>query len=184
MAQTLENTDECILPSSKSADCPDGIVQFDPTNTKEYTESTSETTIECIKGFYSEEMNKTTDREFSYEILERQILKCIKDRDFPFREELRDEITQNVIHIFKTYYDYYYCTFGEYHPILSNYAMNGVIDRLFFGTELTDCGVLDTEMYDVLIEKHFMTNYSNCDYNICHFMTDGIRDNRYYETCY
>lgn len=48
---------------------------------------------------------------------------------------------------------------------------------------LQDCP-LDVDSYRAMIDKHFQTEYAGCDYNICHFMTEGIRNNRFYETCY
>ena len=56
--------------------------------------------------------------------------------------------------------------------------MNGVIERFFGGSDIVEC---DPEIYFALIDKHFATYYEDCDYNICHFMTDGIRQNRAYE---
>lgn len=55
-------------------------------------------------------------------------------------------------------------------------------EALQSGSDMADDMVPET--YAKLIEQHFKTQYDNCDYNICHFMTEGIRNNRYYETCY
>ena len=43
---------------------------------------------------------------------------------------------------------------------------------------------LDVDMYRDMIDKHFQTQYQNCDYSICHFMTEGICNNRFHESCY
>lgn len=72
--------------------------------------------------------------------------------------------------------------FHQEHPRLSSKAMDSVIQALQSGSDMADD--MDPEIYAELIEQHFKTRYDNCDYNICHFMTEGIRNNRYYETCY
>lgn len=52
------------------------------------------------------------------------------------------------------------------------------------GTDLVP--EIDYDIYKAMIDRHFKIKYKNrkCDYNITHFMTEGIRDNRYYETAY
>lgn len=72
--------------------------------------------------------------------------------------------------------------FHQEHPRLSSQAMDSVIEALQSGSDMVDD--MAPETYAELIEQHFKTQYDNCDYNICHFMTEGIRNNRYYETCY
>ena len=42
---------------------------------------------------------------------------------------------------------------------------------------------VDIFVYAPMIDRHFKTQYDNCDYNICHFMTEGIRYNRFSEAC-
>jgi hypothetical protein len=41
----------------------------------------------------------------------------------------------------------------------------------------------DTAIMDMM-EQHFKTKYKNCDYNILHFMSDGVRIRRMYEVAY
>lgn len=73
-------------------------------------------------------------------------------------------------------------TFQEEYPRLSAPAMNRVIEALICGSE--NAPNVDLDTYKAMIGQHFKTQYDNCDYNICHFMTEGIRNNRFYEACY
>ncbi len=41
----------------------------------------------------------------------------------------------------------------------------------------------DPDAYYAMIDKHFQTQYQDCDYNICPFMSEEVRNNRFYETC-
>lgn len=43
---------------------------------------------------------------------------------------------------------------------------------------------IDPDCYEDMIDKHFRTQYRNCDYNINHFFSGRIRELRFYETCY
>lgn len=181
VAQTHENNDECKLPLSTSAELHDGKMQDALTNTKEYTDTSTNTSIECIK-WYQTEKSFDTATFLSYEILEKQIVKCLNELGYSETED--KETVKKVIHIVEYYYDAYENTFGATHPVISNKAMSGMLDRLISGSEKTSDYRLDTEVYETLIDKHFRTQYKNCDYNICHFMTEEIRNNRFYETLY
>lgn len=62
--------------------------------------------------------------------------------------------------------------------------MDDVVTAIQCGTDVIEDESLNVDMYRAMIDKHFQTQYKNCDYNICHFMTDGIRNNRFHEVCY
>lgn len=166
---------------SKVQELHDGECKVGPTNTKDYTDTSTNTSIECIK-WYQTEKSFDTSTPFSYGILEKQIVKCLNELGYSETEDR--ETVKNVIHIVEYYYDAYENTFGETHPVISNKAMSGMLDRLVSGSEKTSDYRFDTEVYEALIDKHFRTQYKNCDYNICHFMTEEIRNNRFYETLY
>ena len=88
----------------------------------------------------------------------------------------------NYVKIIKCYYSAYMSKFHHEHPRLSSKAMDSVIEALQTGSNMVDD--IDPDMYKALIAQHFKTQYDNCDYNICHFISEGIRNNRYYETFY
>lgn len=152
------------------SDCTDGTGQNEHTNTIEYTETTSETSFKVLNG----STLKRGTTFFDWSILEKQIIKSCHKHDIT-------DCTQ-YIEIIKYYYSAYMDTFNQEHPRLSTAAMDNVVSALWTGTDIVDD--MDIEVYQPMIDKHFQTQYSNCDYSICHFMTEGIRDNRYYETGY
>ncbi len=149
----------------------DGTHQNGATNTIEYTETTPKTSFKVLQG-----VTPKRSTPFDWSILEKQIIGACNRTDA--------EDPQPYIGIIEYYYQAYMNTFHEEHPRLSNKAMDGVIAAIQCGTDLIKDNQLDVNMYHTIIDKHFQTQYKNCDYSICHFMTEGIRNNRFYETCY
>lgn len=113
---------------------------------------------------------------YNLNILEKQIKKSCR--------ELGIENSAPYIEIIAYYYTIYQQTFGREHPPLSTKALDSVIVAIRDGTDMLQDCPLDVDCYHAMIDKHFQTEYADCDYNICHFMTEGIRNNRFYETCY
>ena len=151
----------------------DGSVQNEQTNTIDYTENT----FNVLNGLTLEQCNKqfpVKQNSFDWCILEKQIIRSCHKLGI---QNYADYVT-----IIKYYYSMYMTTFHKEHPRLSNPAMDSVIKSICSGSELVDG--TDPDMYEALISQHFKTQYDNCDYNICHFMSEGIRNNRFYETCY
>ena len=152
----------------------DGECQNDTTNTIDYTE----TTTEKIKGLNGAELKQfhapSTTTHFNPSILEKQIIKSCH------KQGITDH--SDYIAIIEHYYSMYKATFHKEHPRLSGPAMDGVIKSICYGSDMVNG--TDPDMYKALIARHFKTQYDNCDYNICHFMSEGIRNNRFYEACY
>lgn len=113
---------------------------------------------------------------FNHWVLEREITKSAQNCE----GKVNDEEFVNVINIIKYYYQKYRSVFGEEHPRINQKAMDGVVGRLLSGTDYIDS--IDFKMYQEMIDKHFRTQYKNCDYSICHFMTEGIRNFKALET--
>ena len=149
----------------------DGTHQNGTTNTIEYTETTPKTSFKVLQG-----ATPKRSTPFDWSILEKQIIGACNRADA--------EDSQPYIDIIEYYYQTYMYTFHEEHPRLSSKAMDGVISAIQCGTDLIEDERLNVNMYRTMIDQHFQTQYKNCDYSICHFMTEGIRNNRFYETCY
>lgn len=82
------------------------------------------------------------------------------------------------------YLNKYAKVFKEYHPELKAEYWERVINDLFINpvSAMVD---KDIDVYEVLIDSYFETEFvKGCDYNILHFATSGIIDNRYWETSY
>ena len=146
-----------------------GAYQNGTTNTIEYTEITPKTSFKVLQGATAKRSTP-----FDWSILKKQIINSCN------RLAVTD--TQSYIDIIEYYYQSYMNTFHEEHPRLSNKAIDSVIEAIQCGTEMVPD--IDVETYHAMIDQHFQTQYKNCDYSICHFMTEGIRNNRFYETCY
>lgn len=150
-----------------------GTHQNEQTYTRDYTETTTEK-LKVLKGSAPKHSTATSRKPFDWSILEKQIIKSC--------HKLGIQDCSDYVEIIRCYYSAYMSKFHQEHPRLSSKAMDSVIQALQSGSDMADD--MDPEIYAELIEQHFKTRYDNCDYNICHFMTEGIRNNRYYETCY
>ena len=92
--------------------------------------------------------------------------------------ELADE-TQSAIEIFRYYYMMYKQKTGNPHPRLNDKTMTDVLNNFISGSdEVMEC---DTELYEMMIDKHFKNNYGmDIDWSIRHFMTEDVRNKLYY----
>jgi hypothetical protein len=86
--------------------------------------------------------------------------------------------------------EYYLSLYEEFreseHPRLKQEQWDHVIENMFYVTN-PDYGIdfdLDESSVMDMMEQHFKTEYKNCDYNILHFMSDGVRVRRMYEVAY
>lgn len=173
------------LMDGSSCSLPMG--QYDPSNTRDYTKTTTETSYnvhgESTNRFDSHTDDRFADFEekeilhngndFNVGIIRKEVIAACRN----FGVEDTHEI-ENALCVVEYYLESFKNAFRENHPFISQKAMNGVIERFFGGSDIVEC---DPEIYFALIDKHFATYYEDCDYNICHFMTDGIRQNRAYE---
>lgn len=152
-----------------------GTHQNEQTNTIDYTKITTER-IKGLKGISSKSSKQNAKTPFNPSILEKQIIKSCH------AHEIQD--CSPYIDINKYYYSRYEKTFGREHPRLSAKAMDSVIDSFLSCSDNLDGLEYDPEAYYAMIDRHFQTKYQDCDYNICHFMSKEVRNNRFYETCY
>lgn len=153
-----------------------GIPQNEVTNTREYnnTENTTENSFNILLQGATPERSTVVSKKFDWDILDKQIIGSCN------RIGVTDP--ESYIEIIEYYYFVYMNTFNEEHPRLSKKAMDSVVEAIYFGTDLVN--EIDIGVYHDMIDKHFQTQYENCDYSICHFMTEGIRNNRFFETSY
>ena len=115
---------------------------------------------------------------FSFEYFKMLLKKAYEDSN-------TDMSYEDTEAIFNYYFTTYEKTFNKPHKNLRLETIKNIIQRLsycerFYNKEFD----LDLESYKIMIDKHFKTQYYNCDYSINHFMSGDIRVNRFYETCY
>jgi hypothetical protein len=133
-------------------------VQNEQTNTIDYTENTTETSFKVLEGATLK--RNTAPIPFNNSILEKQILKACNKNDITDLSPY--------VKIIEYYYAAYNKAFNEEHPRLSESALDTVVSALSSGTDLVQ--EVDFDMYRDMIDRHFQTQYTYCDYNICHFM--------------
>lgn len=94
---------------------------------------------------------------------------------------------EEVLHVFRYYFETYEMIFDEAHPAISIAQITRIIEKMPFILEEdaeSHEASISLEGYEAIIDQHFATKYRNCDYNINHFFSGMIRNLRYYETCY
>lgn len=94
---------------------------------------------------------------------------------------------EDVLGIFRYYFETYELVFGEAHPMISLNQAASIIEKMPYMLDESEFGglsgdELDPEQYPTLIDQHFATNYKNCDFNINHFFSGFIRNYRFFET--
>lgn len=164
----IEDMRKCHIVTMDVPQCHNPSCQVDPTITIEYVPKSSSKNLKVLNGSMLEHRSV-----FNWDILEKQIIKSCNNQGI--------QDYSAYIDIIQYYYSVYMETFKKEHPRLSESAMNTVVDNLYAGTDLIQD--VDIDIYHAIIDQHFKTQYTNCDYSICHFMTEGIRNNRFYESC-
>lgn len=90
---------------------------------------------------------------------------------------------EEVLQVFRYYFETYELIFGEAHPMISIDQIARIIDCMpfiFDGGKMID---IYPDEYETIIDQHLNTKYmAGCDYNINHFFSGRIREMRYYET--
>lgn len=79
------------------------------------------------------------------------------------------------------FFDLYEEVFGDEHPYIKIEKLSGVSLEIESFMAENDT---DLEAMEVIIRKYFNTPFDNCDYNICHFASQDIMMNRFYEELY
>ena len=165
MLQSLETQESVKMTQWKVSKCTNGKCQNDTTNTIDYTENTTKEYVKC-KMVQNSKSVCTSD--YSYEIVIKQIKKICRNLDIEEEVPLRTILY---------YLESYEKNIGKHHPKMQNKYYQRVI-------EFIDSNIYCFEEYEVFIDKHFEdTSYGKpIDYNMLHFFTDGIIENRYHET--
>ena len=89
------------------------------------------------------------------------------------------------INVFRYYYERYREVFRKDHPHISSDTVSWILEALPVArSEDGDELYLSPDEYPQLIDAHFETKYSRCNYSIAHFMTGKIRFLKYYEAVY
>lgn len=131
------------------------------------TETTSESTEKNNNGFHSGEI-----KTFAFSFLDYRE-KCLE-------EEIAPDIILAVEYYLMAYEEY----MGQVHPNLKIEQWEQVIENIMVGRGRYHDFDFDLGNLEDIIDKHFLTEYKNCDFNILHFISGEITTNRYYEVAY
>jgi|SRR5690606_6156707 len=111
-----------------------------------------------------------------------------QDLALSFSEFMKlQQLNNDTINVVTYYLDRYKHVKGKEHPRLKEKQWEHVVSNLFYVVDYNNSVDFDLSEDDLIlmIEKHFVTTYQDgCDYNILHFMSDGVRVNRMYEVAY
>lgn len=86
----------------------------------------------------------------------------------------------DVLRVFRRYFETYELLMETAHPPISIEQIRRIIEKMPYVRD----GYVEPETYEDIIDQHFYTAYTHCDYNINHFFSGDIRNNRCYETGY
>lgn len=139
------------------------------------TKTSTKNSLNVLNGTSCDKHNdvRCSNNPFDPMILKRQVIGCCHNIGI-----MDDTEIDTLYKVVGYYYAKYRSTFMEEHPRLSTYAMKRVIDEL--RDKLT---VYEPDELCELIDQHFDTIYGGMgtDYNICHFCSGEIIQNRSYE---
>jgi hypothetical protein len=118
---------------------------------------------------------------FSFEYFKLLLIKAYHDVGDSINMSYDD-----VEYIFNYYFNTFKKTFGKPHKNIKLATIKSIIEKLEYCEHSGRQGFfeLDVETYEILIDRYFRTQYTDCDYSISHFMSGDIRANRFYETSY
>jgi hypothetical protein len=113
--------------------------------------------------------------------------KDVRPMCFSFKELTEDyNIEKEKAQGISYYMSSYKHLIGKEHPRLSIEQWTRVIASLFNckDTNRETYHEIDLEALESMIDQHFKTKYQDCDYNILHFISDGVKVRRMYEVAY
>ena len=136
------------------------------TDKQTYTESSSESSSETIKGIRE-------DVPSSYQFNADKVQNLLRN-NYPDRIDL---IRDNVYY----YLDKYEDSQGERHPNLKLHQWENIFDNItkleYDYKEI----ILSGKLYRKIVDYHFDTEYKYCDYHLPHFVSGQVIHNRYQE---
>ena len=92
-----------------------------------------------------------------------------------------------VLSIFEHYFLRYEQVFRQVHPNIRLEQIKNIIESMPYIENHGESSAGDDITpgdYKKLIDKHFRTQYRNCNYNVNHFFSGDVRLLRYYEELY
>jgi hypothetical protein len=99
-----------------------------------------------------------------------------------FTKDHKEEILlDTVIPAVEYYLTMYEETIGRKHPALKKDQWSKVVAKILCVKLEYQETYLELDEFELTVNRHFITIYDNCDYNILHFLSGDIMKNRFYE---
>ena len=118
-----------------------------------------------------------------FSVIATRACNTIASSNYPFTDVTHT--LNEVLSIFEYYFSKYEYTFRQAHPNIRMAQIERIIEAMpCFDRENGFTFDIAPDDYEALINKHFQTQYHNCDYNINHFFNGDIRLLRFYEELY
>jgi len=102
-----------------------------------------------------------------------------------FTKKNPEAISSNDVNLAIMYYLASYKSYtGKIHPNLKESQWESVTGKiLYVKGEYNHEKYMELDELEKIVDKHFVTEYENCDWNILHFVHGDIIKNRFYEEC-
>lgn len=174
--ESIVNAHRVKYTSSIEENIPHGTGTKPPTNTIDYSKSSSEI------NDYSTHSDKMGELDFK--ILYKQLDKCYKN--LTDTHEYMHYTLEEYKDIFTYFYRCYQAIWGTHHPIFSSDNIEIVMTKLpYVVLDGNDEIVVDVDDNISMIDYYFDQEFGNkCNYSILHFVSGDIRKYTYYKTLY
>ncbi len=104
-----------------------------------------------------------------------------------YSEQEEGYTIEEALEVFRYYFEKYEECIGKPHPPIRAERIKRILGEMpwiFLEDRGGDCEEVSPEGYRAMIDQHFKTEYRDCNYNINHFFSGRIRENRYFETLF
>lgn len=104
-----------------------------------------------------------------------------------YSDEEEEYSIEQALEVFRYYFDKYEEYTGKPHPPIRRNQIKKILREMpcvFLENRGGTYEEVSPEEYRAMIDQHFKTEYRNCDYNINHFFSGRIRENRYFEALF
>ncbi len=152
------------------------FLRIEHTKSKEETTDNADSLTEITTEIFSETIKNKGAKS-----------KDIRPMCFSFKELIEQhDVDEEKAEGISYYMSMYKHRIDTEHPRLTIGQWERIIDGLFecYDSDLERQHQIALESLKRMIDQHFKTDYRDCDYNILHFVSDGVKVHRMYEVAY
>lgn len=104
-----------------------------------------------------------------------------------YSEQEEGYTIEEALEVFRYYFEKYEECIGKPHPPIRAEQIKRILAEMpwiILEGRGGDYEEVSPACYRAMIDQHFQTKYRGCNYNINHFFSGRIRENRYFETLF